>query len=467
MPRQLALVLCGVFVFYLLKWDRQKSGAVSWALWIPTLWILCVASRSLDTWLGVEGGDREAGGVIDPLFQTGLLCAGLIVTARRRLNWSSVVRNNVWLAALIGWMLVSILWSDMPLRSFRSWIKEGIAIVMALVIFTEAAPQEACRSVIRRTTCILIPFSVLLVKYYPYLGAVYNRHSDRVQWIGVTLQKNSLGHLCFISIFFLVWTFVKRWNGRDRPVRMYEAAAEILLLLMTLWLLRGPSMWAASATAMFALSGGLIAFFTLLWTKKHRIRLGAMTWGAITGCIVAFGIITPLVGGSTVTSFTSAVGRDTTLTGRTEIWAGLLPDLKNQPILGYGFSGFWTNARIREHEIQQAHNGYLDMWLQLGFAGLLLTAVFLISCAIRAHKILERDFDYGCLYLCFALMIVIDTIADSSLDSFTRPLMAILLFLSFSAGTASKRRRADEYILASAGTGEFGARQTFQRGGIR
>ena len=413
---------------------------MSWALWLPTLWMLWVASRSIDTWLGVAGGDREAGGVLDPIFQAGLLCVGLIVTGRRRLNWPNVIRNNAWLIALIGWMLVSVLWSDMPLRSFRSWVKEVIAVLMALVILTEPAPQEALRSFLRRTVYVLIPFSVLLVKYYPDLGAVYNRHSGEVQWIGVTLQKNSLGHLCLISTFFLVWTFIKRWNGRDRPVRRYERGAEVLLLLMTLWLFKGPSMWAASATAMYALSVGLITLFSLLWMEKHRIRPGVITWGTVTACIIAFGIITPLVGGSTVTSVTSAVGRDATLTGRTEIWAGLLPDLERQPILGYGFSGFWTIARINEHDIGQAHNGVPDMCLQLGVAGLLLMAGFLLRCVSSANKILENDCDQGCLYLCFVLMIAIDSIADSSLDSFNRPLMAIVLFLSISVPSAMKRR---------------------------
>src|SRR5207237_978175 len=114
---------------------------------------------------------------------------------------------------------------------------------------------------------------------------------------------------------------------------------------------------------------------------RHRTVLGGAMSTAIIGCIIVFGIVTPLVGGSTVTRFTSALGRDATLTGRTDIWAGLLPDLMRQPIFGYGFSGFWTVTRISEHEIGQAHNGYLEVCLQLGFVGFLLTGMFLLSCA--------------------------------------------------------------------------------------
>jgi exopolysaccharide production protein ExoQ len=401
--------------------------------------MLSIASRSIDIWVGVSGGDRMSGGVLDPFFQAGLLCAGGIILASRKLNWSNVVKSNAWLFLLVGYMLVSVLWSDMPLRSFRSWVKEVVAIIMACVVLTQPAPQQALQSILRRTVYVLIPFSILLVKYYPDLGVVYSRYTGEIQWIGVTVQKNSLGQLCLVSTFFLVWTLVRRWQGRDTPVGKYQTKAEVLLLIITLWLLRGPSMWAASATGIVALSFGLGIFFGLLWMKKHRIQLGASAWVTVAACIIGLGIITPLVGGSTVTGFTSALGRDATLTGRTDIWAGLLPDLMRQPMLGYGFSGFWTIARINEHQIGEAHNGYLDVCLQLGVVGLLLTAAFLLSCVRKAHRVLGNDFDWGSLALAFVLMIVVESIADSSIDSFTKQIMAIVLFLSVSVPAITKR----------------------------
>ena len=55
------------------------------------------------------------------------------------------------------------------------------------------------------------------------------------------------------------------------------------------------------------------------------------------------------------------------------------------PLLGYGFAGFWTMMRVAEHEIGQADNGYLEIWLQLGLVGLLLTVAWLLSCARKAR----------------------------------------------------------------------------------
>ena len=271
---------------------------------------------------------------------------------------------------------------------------------------------------------------------------VYGRWSGEIQWIGVALQKNSLGELCLMSAFVLVWTLVGRWRGLRKSVGKYQTSAEVALLVMTLWLLKGPSAWAASATSMVALGVGLTAFVGLLWMKYHRIDVRATACMVITGGIMFVGVMEPLKGGSTLTGFTSALGRDATLTGRTEIWRGLLPDVMRKPFLGYGFSGFWSSERIAEHQIGEAHNGYLDMWLQLGAVGLFFTAMFFLSFARRAQRTLRVDFDWGSLSLCFVLMTVTESIAESAIDSFNRQLMAVVLFLSISGvGNVRRSRR--------------------------
>ena len=411
--------------------------------------MLSIASRSVDAWFGVNEGSRESGGVLGPFFQTFLLCFGFITLAKRRCNWSAVARENLWLIVLIGYMLASVFWSDMPARSFRSWIKEVVAVVMAVVVITQPAPQEAMESILRRTVYILIPFSMLLIKYYPDFGILFSHHAGEIQWIGVTQQKNSLGQLCLIAAFFLVWTLARRWKGREAPVGRYQTHMEILLLLMTFYLFKGPSAWAASATSMVALSVGLAALFGLLWMKKHQTQLGARTWVIVAACIIALGVMKPFAGGSGLTSVTAALGRDATLTGRTEIWAGLVPDVMRQPFLGYGFSGFWNIERTLEHEIGEAHNGYLDVLLQLGFVGLFFTIMFLLSCVGKAHRILRSNFDWGCLCLCFVLMTATESIAESAIDSFNRQMMAVVLFLSFAGPTAVKRRPGIQQLAVS------------------
>jgi len=65
-----------------------------------------------------------------------------------------------------------------------------------MVIVSEVNPRQSLASLLRRCAYVLIPFSVVLIKYYPALGRQYGRWSGIEMWIGVTNQKNSLGILC-------------------------------------------------------------------------------------------------------------------------------------------------------------------------------------------------------------------------------------------------------------------------------
>jgi exopolysaccharide production protein ExoQ len=443
MSSVLALLLCSAVVLFLLRYDRRQSNRVSGALWIPTIWMFSIATKSLANWFETGGEDIESGSPLDRIFVSGLLCLGLLILARRKVAWRSVFRKNIWLALLIAYMLISILWSDIPFISFKRWTRELTAIVMALVVLTEPSPRQAMESLFRRTVYILIPLSILLIKYFPQHGMEYG-WSGEVAWAGVTLQKNGLGRLCLISAFFLVWTLFRRGNGREIGVPKLQTLAEVILLVLTVWLLKGPSSWAASATGFVALSTGLATFASLLWMKKHRIDLGVNGWMMITACIIAVGIIQPLVGGATVGGFASSLGRNETLTGRTDIWALLLPTVMHNPILGTGFGGFWTSITTAKIGVNEAHNGYLGVCLGLGFIGLLLTMFFLLSFCRNAARALAHDFDWAALCICYLVMAVVHNISESSFDSFTRHLMAIILFLAVTLPVAVQRRSTRE-----------------------
>jgi O-antigen ligase len=398
-----------------------------------------IATKSLAIWFGAGVKDIESGSPLDRIFVSGLLCLGLLILARRKLDWWLVIKENTWLILLIGYMLVSVLWSDIPFISLKRWVRELTAVIMAFVILTEPEPQQAMESIFRRTVYILIPFSIVLIKYFPQYGIQYDRWFGQVMWVGVTLQKNGLGLLCLISAFFLVWTLIRRWKARDIYANKCQTLAEVFLLVLTLWLLKGPSDWAASASGFVALVIGVASFGILLWMKKHRLYLHPSLLIAITIIIMAVGIITPFSQGSSVADFTSLVGRNATLTGRTDIWAGLVPIAERNPVFGCGFGGFWTSQTESETMVNEAHNGYLEVLLPLGFVGVLIISMFLLSFGRSAARALADDYDWACLCICFLLMAAIHNISESSFDSFTRHLMAIVLFLAVTLPAVTKR----------------------------
>jgi O-antigen ligase len=368
---------------------------------------------------------------MDRVFLSALLCLDLFILVWRRFSWRRVIKENAWLMLLIGYMLLSILWSDIPYISFKRWIREFTAITMAFLVATEPDPRQAVESVLRRTAYILIPFSVLLILYFPIYGRVYHRWSGELMWVGVNLQKNGLGRLCIICALFLVWTLAREWRRRDIPVGKLNAYADLFVLIITLWLLKGPP-GVYPATATVALGAGLAMFFTLRWMKKYHIYLGANILAAIMAIIIALGVAAPIVGTVPAAGVSVTLGREETLTGRTEIWSDLLPKVMQQPILGGGFGGFWTPTTREKYNIGEAHSGYLEVLLDGGFVALLLLSVFLLSFGRRAQREMRYDFDWGSLCISYLVMVLIHSISESTINSFTNHLTAVLLFLSLS-----------------------------------
>jgi O-antigen ligase len=424
MPPSVALVLCTAFVLFLLQLERRVSR-VSAALWIPTLWMLMIGGRSLGEWFG-NTGSNESGNSLDQIVLSTLTVAGLVVLARRRIDWSKTWRRQKWLLALLTYMFVSTLWSEITLIALRRCLREWIVVVMALVVMSEVNPREAMASLLRRSAYVLIPFSLMLIKYYPALGRAYGRWSGIEMWTGVTSQKNGLGRLCMISVFFLAWELYQRWRERPPVGGRYRAWADVSVILIALYLVNG----AHSATSLATLLVGVATFLGLRCFRKLKLNVPQAGLLALVIFLIGFGASAPFLGGSNVATFSSALDRDDTLTGRTEVWAAVLPALQQQPLLGYGLGSFWTDARRELYEFPTAHNGYLDVLLELGEVGLAFYTVWLLSCARQLHRALAQDYEWASLAICFLLMGLVYNTTESALNSLTEHMTAVVVLAS-------------------------------------
>jgi O-antigen ligase len=432
MPSLLGLLLCTALVVLFLAVERRASGEVSAAVWIPTIWMMMMASRPLDIWFGARetqglAGGNEAGSVIDRWLLMVLAIIAITIFAHRRFDWSGSLRRNKWLVMLLAYMLVSTFWSAFTLIAARRWVREAITLVMALLLMSEANPRQAVASVLRRSAYVLIPFSLVLIKYYPALGRAYGRWSGDEMWTGVTGQKNQLGRLCMITAFFLLWELYRRWREHSRVgVDRYQTRADVAVLLMALYLLKGSD----SHTSMVTLAVGVVSYLSLRLLCRLKLAVPQAGLLAVVIFLIVFGTATSFVGGANVGSFTASLGRDSTLTGRTEVWADVLPAREQQPVLGYGLGSFWTDARRKSYDIPTAHNGYLDILLELGEVGLAVYAVLLLSFARRLHRALPHDYEWSSLAICFLLMGLVYNISESALNSFTEHMTAVMTLAS-------------------------------------
>jgi O-antigen ligase len=194
---------------------------------------------------------------------------------------------------------------------------------------------------------------------------------------------------------------------------------------------------------------GLIfcAWIYLRAKSGKKIKAGFLL--AVTSFIIVFGVVSVLAGGSGIKFFASSAGRDATLTGRTEVWASLLPSVKGSPIVGKGFGSFWTSRTRDYFQISGAHSGYLDLLLGIGFVGLILVSMFLLSSCRKAHRELSMDLYWGLLWICYLIMSLVHNIGESSIDTFTTHITAVLLFFTISSTRSLHAERDPNEVMDS------------------
>ncbi len=267
MSPQIATVVyaLGIVGLFALNWDRDSR--TSKALWIPVVWLWIVASREVSQWLAALGvgqvrtllGSSDQypdGNPVDRLIYTVLLVLGVIVLVRRGPEVRRLLRANAPILLFFLYCAVSVLWYDYPDIAFKRWIKALGDVVMLMVVLTDPNRSAAVKRLLTRTGFLLIPMSVLIIKYYPELGKEYKAESGTAVYSGVATNKNMLGITCLIFGLGSVWRFLSAREDREGTHRTRRLIAHGALLAMVLWLF-----WMANSMTSFScflLASGLM-----------------------------------------------------------------------------------------------------------------------------------------------------------------------------------------------------------------
>src|SRR3989454_3206999 len=201
MPQGIATIIFALGILGLFRLDRDKKSRVSPALWIPVVWLSISASRAVSQWVGgvefmASPDVLVEGSPLDALIFAGLLAAGLVVLLTRGERAGTFLQANGPLLVFFSYCAVSVLWSDYPFVAFKRWTKAVGDLVMVLVVLTDPEPTAALKRFIACSGFLLIPLSILLIKYYPSLGRAYSPWTGEAYNVGGATQKNGLGIVC-------------------------------------------------------------------------------------------------------------------------------------------------------------------------------------------------------------------------------------------------------------------------------
>jgi exopolysaccharide production protein ExoQ len=167
---------------------------------------------------------------------------------------------------------------------------------------------------------------------------------------------------------------------------------------------------------------------------------------AIFAADAVFGMFDAVIG---------ALGEDTTLTGRTELWDQLFA-MRINPVIGVGFESFWMGERLEALERalrwtpNEAHNGYLETYLNLGILGLAILLCLMIATYRKGRRALLEVFESGRMRLSFLAAVVVYNWTEASF----RTLHIVSFGFYLIALDYSGRRAAESSTVAAAGPRE-------------
>lgn len=183
MPPPIAAAICIVGILGLFWLDRDEKVRTSLALWIPVIWLALACSRSAAEWLGMSPLESTEqvleGSPFDRLVWGALLVLGIIVLISRHRGNAKLLEMNGPVLLFFLYCAMSIIWSDYPAVAFKRWIKALGDLVMILVVLSDHEPLAAFKRYLARPTFVLIPLSILFIKYYPALGTAYSPWGGR------------------------------------------------------------------------------------------------------------------------------------------------------------------------------------------------------------------------------------------------------------------------------------------------
>jgi O-antigen ligase len=430
MIKLIATIVFVVGIIGLIYLDRDPKARTSKMLWIPVTWMLINGSRSVSTWLNMSPSLSQVeqyaeGNPLDATVYGILIAAGALALNYRSRKVRGFIQHNLPILLFFIYCALSILWSDYPYVALKRWIKAIGDIIMILIVLTDPNPLVATRRLLTRTAFVLLPLSVLFIWFYPELGSIYDLGDRTTYYFGVTTTKNLLGMTCLFCGLGTLWALIGAYEDRKMPHRVQHMVANGVVFATAFWLvIKADSMTSLSCLAMGTV---VLVMSTQRWVTNTARGMFAVV-GAAVG-IPFFAVFLDTAG-----SLLHALGRNTTLTGRVGIWKAVL-SVQTNPLFGTGFESFWLGSRLQRvwdmtaTGIQEAHNGYIEVYLNLGWFGIILLGIMIVIGYRRAFTVFRKDPQAGRIRLAFLTAGVIYSLTEAGFRMMS-PIWIALLFAS-------------------------------------
>ncbi|MEK3646557.1 O-antigen ligase family protein [Aeribacillus sp. FSL M8-0235] len=330
-----------------------------------------------------------------------------------------IIKKSLGIWILTFLCFISMLWSNDPKISLISTFELVGSTLFALFLATKYKLEKFSKVIFISfaVMCILsVFFSIML----PDLGVHQDVYHSGA-WRGIFLHKNTLGRISILSSIFSLIYFLeyKKTSGL-----IFFILSVLLVILST----------SSTALIMLIILIIVIPFFKFV-RKTSRIIIPSLILVNILSGLVFYLVI------SNLSDILDLLGKDITLTGRTELWLVVWGFIEKRLFLGYGYNAFWLGweglqsnyiYRVIGWTPYYSHNGILELLLQVGLLGTTIFLIIYIKTFFKAVKLIILGKNYylmlPLLYLFYELT---GNITESDLLSINSIYWIIFVYFYF------------------------------------
>jgi len=281
----------------------------------------------------------------------------LIVINARRIVSQALQMKMITLLALLT--IFSALWSQEPFRSAYNGVFYCIETLFAFYLVLKFDPEEIMSLVMMGGVSVSV-VCLILVFFFPQYGTLHG-----TVWRGMFGDRTEAAK-CLV--FLLSPAIIFRRRSFSYRHVIYIALMSLIIFME----------YAMTARIL------LLVYIALMASMSVSRKFGRRSSLLIIGTFLTAAVLIVCIALPFFPQLLAGMGKNATLTGRIPIWTTVLRSIAKRPLLGYGFYAFWLGMKGESaNEIVAAnwvygyaHNGYLEICLQLGLVGV---AVFFVT----------------------------------------------------------------------------------------
>lgn len=317
-----------------------------------------------------------------------------------RLRTLTIPPHIICLIAYLAFAGASVLWAFKPELSFIRFVQQAMILTSIVLPALLAA---------RKSDLMQGLFLCFAVASILNLIFVFNNSDAIVRVLngypGYFPGKNYLGE--FAAVAFLLSLHEILYPGRRRLLGIVFVVIAISLLFL-----------ANSKTALgLAFLVPCVAGILLVARKVTRISPAVL----IISLVLCY-VVVSSVSGFTMNRLSYWLYGDSTFTGRTSIWSFANLQIGRRPLLGWGYQSFWLIGPDAPSVLEapgwiktmpNAHNGYMDTLLEMGYIGLALLLTFIVATLHAIGRVAARDPARAWILLSLVLYILLYNFLES------------------------------------------------------